>query len=576
MGHKQMCEKFLSYDKIINGEHDSNITMEEIIKDPEFNKYCPNSKCETDMQSIGAMSAYLFNQLRTQIKEEYYEYFMMWLSGKLFNIVNDKKITLNSAYDKYLKNNIVNINYWDLLDNIKGLKEANLKHMSEFYKLLNHICKAIVYYKPNDADIKNLIIISSNCSNQYLSLYNSVPKCNSYHYLLDNLKDIYDKFRNPALKEIKKKYPHLASYLQTLTTPDGIEMTLSIGFKTFDFSNQKCKPKIKKKSTTSKETNPPSISPSPQSLPVSSSQSNTKLQEPQESGKINQNGQDNSKSEQNALDSKNLNADSGVNDPRTPSGGTGDPASGVSGTSSTPGEFFDLWSPFRGFLLNGMEIYNKASKFVKENHKKFNDVKDQISDAYNNAVDNLKSAYSVSSSYFSEIISNVIGQLNQTDTSSKSSDKHPVSSGSMDRGNAPNPLKLTQPSTPLSSQPPTSTLFSKSLDQQSTSDSGKGLSQTVASTKGTLSDPSSNPNTKNENITTVANIKTKETSSIWCIGPNKNCDITGIGIIVISISITLAIMYKYLSFEWRKELKKKEKMKRIINLFGVKKRQRQL
>ncbi|CAD2089272.1 CIR protein PIR protein, fragment [Plasmodium vinckei brucechwatti] len=150
----------------------------------------------------------------------------------------------------------------------------------------------------------------------------------------------------------------------------------------------------------------------------------------------------------------------------------------------------------------------------------------------------------------------------------------------MNGGNAPNPSKLTQPPTPLSSQPPsnalinqpsTSTPLSKSLDQQSTSDAGKGLSQTVTSTKGTLSDPSSNPNTKNENITTVENIKTKEISSIWCIGPNKNCDITGIGIIVISISITLAIMYKYLSFEWRKELKKTEKLKKIINLFGVNK-----
>ncbi|CAD2094032.1 CIR protein PIR protein [Plasmodium vinckei lentum] len=312
MDHKQLCEKFLDADTFYDGKN-GNITLKEIKKKQGFEEYCRNQACDTRKKIIGALSAYLFMKTRGGIYSQYDEFFLMWLSDKLFEIVKDedkaqsKYITLNEAYDKYLKNNIQNGSYWSFLDSKKGLKEANIRHMKDFYKLLNHICKTIVYYKPNDDGIKNLIINSTNCSNQYLSLYNSVPKCSSYHHLLDNLKDIYDEFRNHVHKEIKKKKPQLAGHIQTLTTPDGIEMKLAINFKTFDFSNQKCKSKTKKKSTKSKETNPPS----PQSLPVSSSQDNTKLKEPQESGKTNQNGHDDPKTEKNALDSKNLNADGG-------------------------------------------------------------------------------------------------------------------------------------------------------------------------------------------------------------------------------------------------------------------------
>ncbi|CAD2084763.1 PIR protein CIR protein [Plasmodium vinckei lentum] len=325
MDHKQMCEKFIAADVFYDGKN-ANITLEEIKNKQGFEEYCHNQTCDTRKKAIGALSAYLFMKTRgMKTYGQYDEFFLMWLSDKLFEIVKDegkaqsKDITLNDAYDKYLKNNIKNGSYWSLLNSTKGLKEANLKHMKDFYKLLNHICKTIVYYKPTDEGIKNLIVNSTNCSNQYLSLYNSVPKCSSYHHLLDNLKDIYDKFRNPVHKEIKKKNPQLAGYLQTFTTPDGVEMKLAINFKTFDFSNQKCKSKRKKKITTSKETNHPAS----QSLPVSSSQDNTELQEPQESRKINQNGPNDPKTEQNVLDSKNLNADAGGGEKEDPNRGKG-------------------------------------------------------------------------------------------------------------------------------------------------------------------------------------------------------------------------------------------------------------
>ncbi|EUD69576.1 hypothetical protein YYG_05210, partial [Plasmodium vinckei petteri] len=233
------CKLFLDADKIINGEIEGNLTMEQMINDPKFNEYCPNNKCKTDMQ-INGFSEYLFNKLGTEIKEEYYEYFMMWLSDKLFEIAKEDNITLNSAYDKYLKKNIKNGIYWSLLDIKQGLKEVNLMYMKQFYKLLNHICKAIVYYNSSKDDTEKFINYSSDCSNQYSSLYYSVPKCNSYLRLLDNLKKTYEDFKNSVHDEIKNNYPDLEGRLPTLTIKNTNSYFVEY-FKEFDFSDSKCK-----------------------------------------------------------------------------------------------------------------------------------------------------------------------------------------------------------------------------------------------------------------------------------------------------------------------------------------------
>ncbi|SCL87152.1 Plasmodium variant antigen protein Cir/Yir/Bir, putative, partial [Plasmodium chabaudi chabaudi] len=217
-----VCDTFLAADKIINGENDARMKMEEIDKNPSFYEFCPNKKCVTDVQRIGAMTTYLCFKIRAHQNNEQGEYFLMWLSDKLFKMhQKDKKkgqsnrITLDEAYKKYLDENIGNYKYWNVLDNIKGLKEANLRHMNEFYKLLNSICKTIVFYNPKSAEnSKNFIINSTESFNQYMPLYQNVSKCDSYLHLLDNLKKTYEKFRTTINNGDSK----LASSLQTLTT----------------------------------------------------------------------------------------------------------------------------------------------------------------------------------------------------------------------------------------------------------------------------------------------------------------------------------------------------------------------
>ncbi|CAD2097340.1 CIR protein PIR protein [Plasmodium vinckei] len=372
MEDQEICEKFIAADTFYDGKN-ANITLEEIRKQPKFKEYCSNQTCSTRKEIIGALGAYLFMETR-RIKwsGQYDEFFLMWLSDKLFEIVNDenkaqsKYITLNEAYDKYLKNNIKNGSYWSLLDSTKGLKEANLKYMKDFYKLLNHICSTILDYKNNGAESVNLLQNSTNCSNQYMFLYKHIYKCKSYLHLLDNLKKIYYSFRGFVISENKKKKKNLAIHLQTLTTPRGKDEYFANDFKAFDFSSSECKSKKAKKPDSSKKMEqpplqipskeagpPPPLQPSnppkdhqdekpPTQQTPTSSQSSTELQNTKTGGLIHQNGSEDSKDKpQDSENSKGNTGDTPGNkgnsnsENRSSEGGSGDGSSG--GSSGGPG-----------------------------------------------------------------------------------------------------------------------------------------------------------------------------------------------------------------------------------------------
>ncbi|SCL87274.1 Plasmodium variant antigen protein Cir/Yir/Bir, putative, partial [Plasmodium chabaudi adami] len=160
---KNTCEFLIEADGYFNGK---NVNTNEINKHATIKGYCYNDDCKTNEDSINALTAYIIKEFKTSINQhdynKYDECFLMWLSDKLLKMYYDSKgkdvkkgfvylITLNQAYDKYLKKNTVKLDYWDLFGHINGLKEANLKYMSEFYKLLNNICKTIADYKDSGA-----------------------------------------------------------------------------------------------------------------------------------------------------------------------------------------------------------------------------------------------------------------------------------------------------------------------------------------------------------------------------------------------------------------------------------------
>ncbi|CAD2099647.1 PIR protein CIR protein [Plasmodium vinckei lentum] len=342
----------------------------------------------------------------------------------------------------------------------------------------------------------------------------------------------------------------------------------------------------------SQQTQPHSVQPEPQNI----SESNKSQKE----GSSHSNGQDASKIEPKSLGGENGNGNDGSKEPGTPSGEAGDPPSephvpsqdgkpditnplDKEGTSSTSGGSFGFESSFLGFLLNGTKFYNKMSQFIKDNHQKFKDAKDQINDVYNDAVNNLKSAYNASSIYFNGIINNIASQLNQDDTPKpgNSGDNSPQSNDKSQKSEDPLQLPPKDPEpNPASGSPEQkqSSYQSQSITQQP-ADVPVQVNQpnhkTVAQFVNSLS---SNPilkkpwnifpTTWNGSGDCKPEIKFMNATLVCCT--SEQCSITGISITLVLIPIILLIVYKYLSSGWRKEMKRKKNMKKVVNSIGGK------
>ncbi|VEV54908.1 CIR protein PIR protein [Plasmodium vinckei vinckei] len=536
----KMCKLLLEADSYFKGK---DVNTQKINEKSTIKGYCSSDSCKTNEERINALTVYIYMEFKKLIRitdyNTYDECLLMWISDKLFRIhdkSNPKKvktryidtITLNSAYEKYLKDHKVKLKYWELFDSIKGLKEANLRYMAEFYKLLNRICKTIGDYKNNGAGSNNLSKYSKNCLTQYRSLYLSISECDSYLRLLNKLKGIYDDFRVSAIKENSSNI-NLAIKLQTLTTPNGEEMDAVKGFKQYKITKKRCYSQKKK-------ADPP---PSSQKSQGGS------------------NGQD----PPNISDSSKKNTGGGGN------GGDVNPGDGSNGpTSSTSEGSFDWGSSIFKFILNGTENLKKTSEFIDQNQKKIKEVTDKIINVYNGAMDDLKKVYDKSNKYLNNFISNVTSHLNSIGAPSKPDGNPSEPEKSINGGDSPSQLPSNSPT------PQTSQITQNSKEQTTTQQSPQGTSGNQSSDQkdqGESKIQVETPVIKQENSGTK--IKGNETTGIGDIYVLKKYKKLGTSIIVLLIPITLAIMYKYLSFGRRKELKKKTNMKKVINSIGGKK-----
>ncbi|CAD2112643.1 PIR protein CIR protein [Plasmodium vinckei petteri] len=764
-------------------------------KNSSLKKNCPyetksnEHKCTTNNDRISAVSAYLHDKISEIDKsfkngsnrdKRHIEIFMIWLGEKLFRIDNDYKATLEESYKRNLENSVGNVNYWKVTDSKQLYKKATIKKMSEYYNLLNYICKLITEYNKNPKSPNRQVLgrYSSQCDNFYKTIHKSINECGPYLQLLDSLKMIYENFRlyqmdiNSSLKGkdkelLLKRVNHLTTFqkenryllgihailsfddkecvkvkskdeqigeqiLQNKPKDTGITKKFGKGPQTkFSPSAPQGKPKpptaprlrpqphpqpkqqqasqqqaSQSQPPIQKQTQPvapvqsldsPQKPGPPPTPPSASSQKDTKLKIPQ-AGEAHQNGpggpgdgkkdvnsglgshggsgtpvgtgdgqrspnsgtggsvngkgsgqdsgkssgQDGGKSEQGstssgarggqkALDSSKGNKDGGTDDGAN--GRIGTPGSGVNGGGSTQGDqgnpsggsndpasntlggSFDLWSPFRGFLLNGTEIYNKTFQFIKDNQKMFKDAAEKINDTYNDTVENLKNVYNVSSSYFNGIINNITNQLNQVGTPPKLGGNQPGSGSPLSGGNSSNqslspppkdpppqtspkdpqpqtpPINPSSPTPTLNHLPPAPTVNQPPpTPQQPQPLNPKQHKQSSSQSQNITQNPAQHdppnhkanaqlvklpifnlnlkkpwnifPTTWNGSGDCKPEIKFMNTTLVCCT--SEQCSLTGILITLVLIPIILLIAYKYLSFGSSKKLEKKN-MKRVIN-----------
>ncbi|CAD2092926.1 CIR protein PIR protein [Plasmodium vinckei lentum] len=264
-----------------------------------------------------------------------------------------------------------------------------------------------------------------------------------------------------------------------------------------------------------------------------------------------------------------------------PSDGNENPGDGTSDPlSSTPGGSFDFGSLYREFLLNGTKFYYKAFQFIKDNRQKIKDARDQISDAYNNTMINLKNVYDKSSSYFSDIISNITNQLSQVDPSSKpgnsgnnmpqNNDKSQKGGDSPQLPSKGSPIKDPSPNPqPTLSLPKHPSPQLQSTTLQNPQDNPSNQKRFVQLEKSLSSDPNLRtpwnilPTTWNGSMDCKPKINFINTTIVCCT--YEQCSLTGISVTLVLIPIILLIAYKCLSFGSSKKSEKKN-MKRVINL----------
>ncbi|KEG00227.1 hypothetical protein YYE_04916 [Plasmodium vinckei vinckei] len=596
-----MCKLLLEGDSYFKGK---DVNTKKINEKSTIKSYCYNDDCKTNGERINALAIYIHMKFKRSIKDhdynKYDEYLLMWISDKLYKIHIKSKgkdtpkgfmdnFTLKQAYEEYLKNDKVKSNYWDLLNMQQGLKEAYLRYMAEFYKLLNRICKTIVYYEENKAKSKELSNYSKNCLNEYRNLYINIYECKSYLHLLNKLKGIYDDFRNYAIKE-NPSNNNLETNLKKLTTPNRVEMNAKRSFKPYKFNKKICY--SQKKNTKQKKTDSPGPQASSQVV-VSENKGNMKGT----TQTMQKNGSDISKG-----------TDDGTGDPGSVSGGgqdskVGDSDSwreGTSGDARSPnsenekknGGAKEPGDPSggKGSQVNGDDRGNSepGGAYTEKGGSEGGPGSDKGGSGGSDGK-GAKDSEPVGSGSKGGGAGNSDNNLPPNSDKSQQSGDSPQPPPKDPPSQLPPPSPPTPPSTPPSGppkgpspntpQPKQPASQSQPTTQQNPQDDPSNQKKSDKTNLQLATSPSPDPNLKKtwNIIPTTWNgsedckpkINFMSATLVCCT--SKKCSLTGVSVTLILIPIILLILYKYLSREWTKKSEKKN-MKRVIKLVDGKRK----
>ncbi|CXJ09308.1 BIR protein [Plasmodium berghei] len=596
MDEKGMCELFLEADKFFNGKY---VILNKINGSSSYKRYCHNKRaCLSRDEGIGALSEGLFMKLYTNEKK-YSEHFMMWLANKLFKIVKDKdnikanKMTLSSAYDEYLKNNMGNFKHWNLLYNQRDLKDVNLRYMCELYTLLNYICNTIAYYKKNKEKPLDLRQHSVNCLNQYRNLYKSFSGRDLYLSLLEKLKKIYDDFRTSAIENNTDKRYNIKSRLLELTPINEKDSHFTKHFKTFDSNGPERIPKNKDnaKSVQDKAVKDTTTQNSKNQGGDKSSQNST----PKNTGDNLKDLEVKSQQKQNIQlpkhdepslkgDSQSLNLGSKhTGTQKAPSDQTN-----PSNESETNQGRIDIYQNLKDihdvFDLSTLKEYGNLIKIYIEEYRESvtNSLDDIRKKLYDNVLPILNDAYSTYADYYKnfdimEYIKEGL-QANERHQTETLEDNPPIKEDGLEYA----------PPLPDSGTSDAEKKKAQDTQTQMLGDQGNDHLQESFFTQKLGS-----PNSEQEQISDISSeeqfqssddsinimprleigartIKADVQKGISEIGfPGnlfKEYKLVVYSVIVIATLVILAVMYKYSSFGWRKKLKKKKNMKKIKKL----------
>ncbi|SCL89769.1 CIR protein [Plasmodium chabaudi adami] len=207
---RELCNLFIDVDKLFTK---GNVNETIFNTSNLYKKYCPNEKCNTNYDRIGALCEYLLTELPKLNNKpkgskdnvnQYYEYVFMWLADKFYKANNEGSLTLDEYYEEFLVNHNDNFNYWYELDNKMHLKDANIILMGEMYYFFINICNVLLESEKQELNLSKIKAIDKNCHIKYHFINSRAFKCNPYVELLTNLKKTYDEYKSLIIKKIPK------------------------------------------------------------------------------------------------------------------------------------------------------------------------------------------------------------------------------------------------------------------------------------------------------------------------------------------------------------------------------------
>ncbi|CAD2089733.1 PIR protein CIR protein [Plasmodium vinckei lentum] len=535
---KEACKFLRDVDAYFNNEivdeKKFNQSYSSLYKCPYDNETKGNTGCKNNNERISALGEYLYQKLAniaSDLKGEgdndnrHIEIFIMWLCDKLCKLEKNKVATLEESYETYWKDYTGNFKYWGVIDSKKVYNGANVCYMSELYSLLKYICDLVNEYYKNTQNLKKKKIkaMSNKCYQKFMSIYNNATDCYSYFDLLKYLKSIYDDIRNDAAinAAIRRAAIRSAAIRRGAITRDGIKKTKSISEKIN--LNQLLKnagddsmfPII---DLTASDWDQRFSDKSDQTIGFHTQKCVNLHSEFVEQVK---------KDAQKQQDSLSLQ--------QPPEQSTDNQH------KASPNEEADSEN-VKKLLKFLSDAQNTFEKYRSPFYNAYTKIKKRVNESISSALENAHT----NSIYIADKVSNAIKQV------SDQLQKHSTPTKGKDSPSDHKKSELKLPS--LSSTDP-STANSQTTN---TSLNGQKDVSIYSNNLMTNSVTDTRPNEKIRKVIFIGNIF-------------KGGIPPYVKAIVILIPITLAIMYKCLSFEWRKELKRKKNVKKVINLVDINK-----
>ncbi|VTZ68579.1 CIR protein [Plasmodium chabaudi chabaudi] len=585
----ESCTIFNEIDKLFI---DYEVNDDQFNKDyGQYNNYCPvrngSKRCDTDYEKLTAITGHAYVELTNNQKGDLdngydpsIELLVMELCHRLYKLSKDHSLSLNDAFENYLGKPMGGFNHLSILYNNTHFKDYSIGVMNGFYLLFKQMCETISIYEKPGVQQHEYISGVTQCYIMYDELYKFIRQCDPYLRLLNHLKTIYDAFKKAVIK-YNDYDPSLISQLIEFSPINKTKFRS-------EFNSAGCK-RLHEKLTNK---TPNIIKIGIQLLEDAEKRKNGEESQITEDFDFGLDDEEDDDEDVDDVDGADDGADDSADDsaddggekkdgaidntsqdheknpvdlsdqPSMPNGDPSQPDSGTtSNTDDSNGKDKTLENSQSSDKLPGSSSDGQLPKETTQESK----------DTTEKTLQTLQSA----SSKLTELVSELDKAISQPNKETATppaggnglkpgdSGGDPPSSG--DPSLDPPPVSHNSQSSQTDPTKPSDPEHKQGDDQK---EKGQQSALTIQGpSDGSINTPYVQVTKQDNFVNHINGIISKSVISMDILKKHK---LTAVSVIGIAIAITLAIMYKYLSFGWRKEIKRKKTTKKVINSIGGK------